>query len=256
MQRLVALSLRFRFIVILATVIVAAFGVLSLRELPIDAVPDITPNQVLVLTRAPSLSPIEVERFLTFPVETAMSGLPGIDKIQSVSKFGLSYVAVYFKENMDPYFCRRLIMERLPQAREAIGPGLGTPEMGPITTGLGEVYMFKVSGKGRSLMELRSILDWEIAPKLRNTPGIVEVNTHGGELKTYEIQVDSNKLMAYHVPLEKLIAALEKNNANAGGAYLERIEEQSLVRGEALISSLADIEKIVVGVSPSGTPIL
>jgi heavy metal efflux system protein len=256
MERLVSWALSYRFIVFLAALFVIGVGLYSLRQLPIDAVPDITPNQVLVLTRAPSLSPVEVEMFLTFPVETAMSGLPGIDKIQSVSKFGLSYVAVYFKEDMDPYFCRRLVMERLPQAREAIVPGMGTPEMGPITTGLGEIYMFKVSGKGRSLMELRSILDWEIAPQLRSTPGIVEVNTHGGELKTYQVEVDNDKLTAYHITLGRVLEALERNNANAGGAYLERVEQQSLIRGEALITSLADIENIVVGSSPSGTPIL
>ncbi|MEI9973508.1 MAG: CusA/CzcA family heavy metal efflux RND transporter [Ignavibacteriota bacterium] len=185
-----------------------------------------------------------------------MTGLPGIERIQSVSKNGLSYVAIYFKEDVDTYFARRLVMERLPQACENIPAGMGSPEMGPIATGLGEIYQFKVTGPGHSLMELRSILDWDIAPKLRSVPGIVEVNTHGGEVKTYEVQVDSDKLTAYHVPLEKLISALERNNANAGGAYLERIEEQSLIRGEALISSLADIEKIVVGVSSSGTPIL
>jgi cobalt-zinc-cadmium resistance protein CzcA len=256
MERLIAWALSYRFIVLLATVFLVGVGLYSLEKLPIDAVPDITPNQVLVLTRAPSLSPVEVEKFLTFPVETAMSGLPGIERIQSVSKFGLSYVAVYFKEDADPYFCRRLVMERLPQAKEAIVPGLGNPEMGPITTGLGEVYMFRVTGKDRSLMELRGILDWEIAPKLRSTPGIVEVNTHGGELKTYEVQIDSDRLTAYHITLRRVLEALERNNANAGGAYLERAEQQSLIRGEALINSLSDIENIVVGSSPSGTPIL
>jgi cobalt-zinc-cadmium resistance protein CzcA len=256
MQRLVAWALSYRFLVLFGAALAAAVGLYSLRKLPIDAVPDITPNQVLVMTRAPSLSPIEVEQFLTFPVETAMSGLPGIDKIQSVSKFGLSYVAVYFKENMDPYFCRRLVMERLPQARESIPPGMGTPEMGPITTGLGEIYMFTVTGKDRSLMELRSILDWEIAPRLRSTPGIVEVNTHGGELKTYEVQIDNDKLTSYRIPLARVLEALERNNANAGGAYLERVEQQSLIRGEALIAGLSDIENIVVGASPSGAPVL
>ena len=256
MHSLMEWALRYRAIVLLGVALTAAFGVYSLQQLPIDAVPDITPNQVLVLTRAPSLSPVEVEQFLTFPIENAMTGLPGVERIQSVSKNGLSYVAVYFKDNIDTYFARRLVMERLPQARENIPAGMGSPEMGPIATGLGEVYQFKVTGAGRSLMELRSVLDWEIAPKLRSVPGIVEVNTHGGELRTYEIQIDSDKLMAYHVPLEKVIAALEKNNANAGGAYLERLEEQSLVRGEALINSLADIEKVVVGVSPAGIPIL
>jgi heavy metal efflux system protein len=256
MNRAIEWALRYRAIVLLAVVLTIAFGIYSLGQLPIDAVPDITPNQVLVLTRAPSLSPVEVEQFITFPIEAAMTGLPDVERIQSVSKNGLSYVAIYFQENVDTYFARRLVMERLPQARENIPAGMGSPEMGPIATGLGEVYQFKVTGAGRSLMDLRGILDWDIAPKLRSVPGIVEVNTHGGELKTYEIQVDNDKLMAYHVPLEKLISALEKNNANAGGAYLERIEEQSLVRGEALITSLADVETIVVGVSPTGTPIL
>jgi heavy metal efflux system protein len=256
MQRLVELALRYRILVLLAALFVAAIGVASMRNLSIDAVPDITPNQVLVLTRAPSLSPLEVEQFLSFPVEMAMSGLPGIKRIQSTSKYGLSYVAIYFEDGMDPYFCRRLIMERLPQAKEAISPEIGVPEMGPISTGLGEIYQFKVTGLGRSPMELRSILDWDIAPKLRLVPGVVEVNSQGGELKTYEVEVDSDKLAGYRIPLPKVIEALSKNNANAGGAYLERSEQQSLIRGEGLIGSLSDIENIVVGNSSTGTPIL
>ncbi len=256
MQTLVAFSLRNRGLVLALAALVVGLGFYSLGRLPIDAVPDITPNQVLVLTRAPSLSPLEVEKFLTFPVESAMSGLPGVERIQSVSKYGLSYVAVYFRDDMDPYFCRRLIMERLPQARESIPTELGVPEMGPIATGLGEIYQFKVTGAGYSLMDLRSILDWDIAPKLRSVPGLVEVNTHGGLLKTYEVQVDSDKLMAYHIPLHRVLEAIRNNNANAGGAYLERSEQQSLIRGEALISSLRDIEDVVVGSSSTGTPIL
>src|SRR5215813_1282259 len=171
MRRLISIALRFRFLVLFATGLLIAIGVFALKMLPIDAVPDITPNQVLVLTRARGLSPLEVEQFLTFPVETAMTGLPGIEKIQSVSKNGLSYVAIYFREDMDIYMARRLVMERLPQARESIPTGVGTPEMGPISTGLGEIYQFKVTGAA-SLMELRSILDWQIAPKLRTVPGI------------------------------------------------------------------------------------
>ena len=256
MQRLIELALRYRVLVLLATVFVAAIGVVSMRNLPIDAVPDITPNQVLVLTRAPSLSPLEVEQLISFPVETAMSGLPGVTRIQSTSKYGLSYVAIYFADVMDPYFCRSLVMERLPQAKEAIPPQVGVPEMGPISTGLGEIYQFKVTGTGHSLMELRTILDWDIAPKLRRVPGVVEVNSQGGELKTYEVEVDSDKLTGYHIPLRRVIEALSKNNANAGGAYLERSEQQSLIRGEGLIGNLSDIENIVVGNSPSGTPIL
>lgn len=256
MNRLIELALRYRILVLLATLFVAGIGVVSLKNLSLDAEPDITPNQVLVLTRAPSLSPLEVEQLLSFPVETAMSGLPGITRIQSTSKYGLSYVAIYFKDSLDPYFCRTLVNERLPQAKEAIPPGVGVPELGPISTGLGEIYQFKVTGPGHSLMELRTILDWDIAPKLRRVPGVVEVNGQGGEVKTYEIEVDSDKLTGYHIPLRRVIEALSKNNANAGGAYLEHSEQQSLIRGEGLIGSLSDIENIVVGNSSTGTPIL
>jgi len=256
MNRIIDLSLRYRIMVLLAFTFVAAIGFVSLRKLPIDAQPDVTPNQVLVLTRAPSLSPLEVEQLISFPVENAMRGLPGIQSIQSTSKYGLSYVAIYFKDDLDPFFCRALVNERLPEAKQSIPPDIGVPEMGPITTGLGEIYQFKVTGEGRTPMELRTILDWDIAPKLRGVPGVVEVNTQGGELKTYEVEVDSEKLTGYHIPLRRVIEALQKNNANAGGAYLERSEQQSLIRGEGLIGSLADIENIVVGNSPTGTPIL
>jgi len=256
MERIVEFALRYRILVLIGVMVLAVAGIIAMQQLPIDAEPDITPNQVLVLTRAPSLSPLEVEQLLSFPVETAMSGLPGVTKIQSTSKYGLSYVAIYFDDKQDPYFCRRLVMERLPQAREAIPSEIGVPEMGPISTGLGEIFQFKVSGGGRSPMELRTLLDWEIAPKLRRIPGIVEVNSQGGELKTYEVTVDNDKLAGYRISMARLLEALTKNNANAGGAYLERSEQQSLIRGEGLITSLDDIEKIVVGNSPAGTPIL
>jgi cobalt-zinc-cadmium resistance protein CzcA len=256
MRRLVALALEFRFVVVLATLLVVVVGIFSLQKLLIEGVPDVTPNQVLVLTRAPSLSPPEVEKYISFPVEWSMSGLPGITNIYSLSKQGFSFVALYFREDMDIYFCRRLVMERMEQARALIPPGMGSPEMGPISTGLGEIYQFKVTGGGLSNMELRSILEWDIAPKLRSVPGIVEVNVHGGELKTYEVQVDSDRMTAYRIPLSTIIHALGESNGNAGGAYLERPgQQQSLIRGEGLISSLEDIEKIVIGVSDTGTPI-
>ncbi len=256
MERLISWALEYRFLVLIATVLVIAFGIFSIERLPIDAVPDITPNQVLVLTRAPSLSPLEVEQFITFPIETAMSGLPGVTGVQSVSKNGLSYVAIFFGDDLNIYFCRQLVNERLADARESIPQGMATPEIGPISTGLGEIYQFKVRGPNVSLMELRSILDWDIAPKLRSVPGIVEVNSQGGELRTYEVQLDNDKLMAYRVSLATILDALEKNNANAGGAYIERSEQQSLIRGEGLIRDLPDIENVVIGASPSGTPIM
>lgn len=256
MERLISWALEYRFVVLIAALFLIAFGIVSMQRLPIDAVPDITPNQVLVLTRAPSLSPLEVEQFITFPIETAMSGLPGVTDVQSMSKNGLSYVAIFFRDDLNIYFCRQLVNERLADAKEAIPAGMGNPELGPIATGLGEIYQFKISGGNVSLMDLRSILDWQIKPKLRSVPGIVEVNSQGGELRTYEVQLDNDKLMAYRVSLATILDALEKNNANAGGAYIERSEQQSLIRGEGLIRDLPDIENIVIGVSPSGTPIL
>lgn len=255
MHRVIELSLRNKFLVIVLTLVVGAAGIHSMLRLPIDAVPDVTPNQVLVLTQAPGLPPVEVERFITFPVETAMSGLPGIEQIRSVSRFGLSAVYIYFKEDMDIYFARRLVLERLPDAREAIPEGFGTPSMGPISTGLGEIYQFEVKGDGKSSMDLRSILEWDIAFKLRSVPGVVEVNSYGGELKTYEVQLDPDKLVAYKIPLATVFEALERNNANAGGAYIERAQEQYVIRGEGLIERASDIDNTVVGATQEGTPI-
>lgn len=255
MHKLIDFSLRNKFIVLLAVVVLIASGIFALTRLPIDAVPDVTPNQVLVLTEAPGLGPVEVERFITFPVETAMSGLPGITDIRSVSRFGLSSVYIYFNESTDLYFARRLVMERLPEAREAIPSGLGTPTMGPISTGLGEIYQFEVKGGGLSPMDLRSLLEWDIAFKLRSVPGVVEVNSFGGELKTYEVQLDPDRLVAHDVTLDKVFESLERNNANSGGAYIERAQEQYVIRGEGLVERLDDIDNIVVGVGNGGTPV-
>ncbi|MEZ5318176.1 MAG: CusA/CzcA family heavy metal efflux RND transporter [Vicinamibacterales bacterium] len=255
MHRLVELSLRNKFVVIILTLTLVGVGVAAMLRLPIDAVPDVTPNQVLVLTQAPGLGPEEVERFITFPVETAMSGLPGLTEIRSVSRFGLSSVYVYFEEGMDLYFARRLVMERLPEARAAIPEGFEAPEMGPISTGLGEIYQFEVRGEGYSLMELRSILEWDVAFKLRSVPGVVEVNAYGGELKTYEVQIDPDRLLAYKLSLDAVFEAIRRNNANAGGAYIERAQEQYVIRGEGLVGTLADLENIVVAAAPDGAPI-
>lgn len=255
MHRIIDFSLENRFLVIVLVLLLIGFGVQAVLNLPIDAVPDVTPNQVQILTNAPGLSPLEVEQFITFSVETAMSGLPGVTRIRSISRFGLSAVTVYFEEGMDIYFCRRLVMERLPEARDSIPAGMGIPAMGPISTGLGEIYQFEVRGDGYSLMELRSILDWDIAFKLRSVPGVVEVNSYGGELKTYEVQVDPDKLISYNIPMEQLFEALESNNANAGGAYIVKNQEQYLVRGEGLIDDIEQIEDIVIDAAEDGTPI-
>lgn len=254
MHSLVEFSLKYRFLVIVLTFLLVGVGIYSLGRLPIDAVPDVTPNQVLIITRAPGLGPVEVERFITFSVESAMSGLPGIQTIRSTSRFGLSVVYVFFDESMDIYFARRLVMERLPQAREAIPAGFGTPEMGPISSGLGEIYQFEVRGN-LPPMELRSVLDWDIAFKLRSLPGVVEVNSFGGELKTYEVQLETDRLVGYNLSLQQVVEALEANNSARGGAYIEHNGEQQVIRGEGLVETLADIGNIIVKTNEGGVPI-
>lgn len=239
-------ALRNRFIVLGLSGILILGGGMALKGLPIDAVPDVTNIQVQVLTTAPALGPEEVERFITTPVELAMSGLPRLQEVRSVSKFGLSAVTVVFEDGTDIYFARQLVNERVQAAREAIPPGYGDPEMGPVSTGLGEIYQFEVRGAGKTPMELRTILEWEIAPRLRAIPGVVEINSFGGELKTYEVQVYHERLAQYNVSLTDLFDALENNNANAGGGYIAKDAEQYLIRGEGLITSLADIGDIVV----------
>ena len=254
MHRLIDIALRNKFLVLILTAVLVGLGINAMLKLPIDAVPDVSPNQVMVITQAPGLGPSEVENFVTFPVETAMSGLPGITDIRSISRFGLSSVSIYFEEGLDIYFVRRLVMERLPEAREAIPQAFGTPAMGPISTGLGEIYQFEVSGQGYTPMDLRSILDWDIGFKLRSVPGVVEVNGFGGELKTYEVQIDPDKLVSYNVSLDQVFRALEENNRNAGGAYIERAQEQYIIRGEGLVERLSDVDNIVV-TAEGGTPV-
>lgn len=251
-------SLDNRFIVILLAIVILVVGAISVTSLPLDAVPDLTNVQVQVLTTSPALGPVEVEQFITFPVENAMSGLPRVSEIRSISRFGLSAVTVAFEEGTDIYWARNLVNERLQQARENIPPGMGDPQMGPIATGMSEIYQFEVrseSGTDYSLMDLRTILDWQIAFQLRSVPGVIEVNTFGGELKTYEVQVDPNKLLNYGISLNRVFEALQENNGNSGGGYIRHHDEQRLIRGEGLVSSLDDIRHIVLDSRSDGTPI-
>ncbi|MHB8972715.1 MAG: efflux RND transporter permease subunit [Pirellulaceae bacterium] len=257
-DRIVEYALGNRFVVLILVLLLVVIGAAAMLRLPVDAVPDVTNIQVQVLTTAPALGPVEVEQFVTFPVEAAMSGLPGVTEIRSVSRFGLSAVTVVFEEGTDIYRARQLVNERLQQARNNIPEGFGEPEMGPIASGLGEIYQFQVRaepGQDYSLMELRSVLDWDIAFKLRGVPGVIEVNTFGGELKTYEVQVDPNKLVDYGITLNQLFEALERNNTNRGGGYIVHQGEQRVVRGEGLIKNLEDVSNIVVDNREDGTPI-
>jgi cobalt-zinc-cadmium resistance protein CzcA len=258
-QRLIDLSLDNRFAVFLLTLVMVGLGIVSMVNLPVDAVPDLTNVQVLVLTQAPGLGPVEVEQFITFPVETSLSGMPRVAEIRSLSLAGLSNVTVVFEDGTDIYWARNLVNERLQEARNNIPDGISDPQMGPIATGLGEIYHFEVRAKPGyeySVMDLRTILEWQIAFQLRSVPGVIEVNTHGGELKTYEVQVDPNKLLNFDISLTQVFDALRQNNANEGGGYIEHRDEQQLVRGEALIGSLEDIATIVVDSRADGTPIM
>jgi cobalt-zinc-cadmium resistance protein CzcA len=213
------------------------------------------------------LAPEEVERFITFPVETSMSGVPRVEELRSVSKFGLSVVTVVFEEGTDIYWARQLVGERLTEAREQISENYGSPEMGPISTGLGEIYQFEVRGEPRcpedgpdtdacyTPMELRTILDWNVNYQLRSVPGIVEVNSFGGELKTYQVTVDPQKLNSYNLSVGDVVVALRANNRNVGGGYIEHQGEQYLVRGEGLIEDLAALGQIVLTSDAEGTPV-
>ena len=257
-NRLIDASLNNRFLVFLMVVLLVGGGIMAMLSLPVDAVPDLTNTQVQVLTNAPSLGPIEMEQFITFPVETAMSGIPRVEEIRSVTRFGLSNVTVVFEEGVDIYWARQLVSERLTEARANIPKGLGEPRMGPIATGMGEIYQFEVRaepGSHYSLQDLRTILDWQIAFQLRGVPGVIEVNSFGGELKTYEVQINPDKLLDYQITINQVFEALQRNNANAGGGYLVHQEEQRLVRGEGLIGSLQDIGEIVLDSREDGTPV-
>ena len=256
--RIIDWSLDNRFVVMLLAVVLLGVGAASVASLPLDAVPDLTNVQVQVLTLSPSLGPVEVEQFITFPVENAMSGLPRVEEIRSISRFGLSAVTVAFEDGTDIYWARTQVNERLQQARESIPPGMGDPQMGPIATGMSEIYQFEVRalpGYDYDQMELRTILDWQIAFQLRSVPGVIEVNTFGGQLKTYEIEVDPDKLLNYGISLSQVFDALEENNGNAGGGAIARGAEQRLVRAEGLIGSLDDIRSIVLDSRSDGTPI-
>ncbi|HED64174.1 MAG TPA: efflux RND transporter permease subunit, partial [Planctomycetes bacterium] len=254
-NKLIDFSLNNRLLVLIGWLLIVALGLDSLRKLPIDAVPDVTNIQVQILTNSPGLAPQEVESFITFPVETAMSGLPRVEEIRSVSKFGLSVVTVVFEEGTDIYWARQLIAERMSEARDAIPPEYGEPGMGPISTGLGEIYQFEVRGEGYTPMQLRDILDWNVGYQLRSVPGVVEVNSFGGELRSYQVTIDPRKLRSYGIPLTTVFEALEENNRNVGGGYIVHASEQYLIRGEGLVEDLEDLATVVVAKDERGTPV-
>ncbi len=245
-QRIVDWALGQRLLVLVAAGAVIGGGALALRGLPVDAFPDVSPVLVQVSTESPGLAPQEVEALVTYPVEVAMNGLPGVTRVQSFSAFGLSQVSVYFRDDVDIYFARQLVFERAQSAREAIPPGLGEPALGPITTGLGQVYQYLVTGPGIPADSLRTLQDWIVKFRLRTVPGVTEVLSFGGQVKQFQVQLDPGRLIQYGIVLPQVVEALERNNSNAGGSYIVVGAEEYLVRGLGLVQTLQDVGNVIV----------
>jgi len=261
-ERLIQFAIEQRIIVLLAVLLMAGLGIASYQKLPIDAVPDITNVQVQINTGAAGFSPLETEQRITFPIETAMAGLPALEQTRSLSRSGLSQVTVIFKDGTDLFFARQLVNERLQIAKEQLPEG-AEAVMGPISTGLGEIFLWTVEAQEAALKDdgtaytptdLRVIQDWIIKPQLRNVPGVAEINTIGGFAKEYQIAPDPKRLAAYKLTLTDLITALERNNANVGAGYIERSGEQLLIRAPGQVASTEDIANIVMA-NVDGTPI-
>ncbi|NOV24885.1 CusA/CzcA family heavy metal efflux RND transporter [Cupriavidus necator] len=261
-ERLIRFAIAQRWLVLLAVLGMAALGLYSYTRLPIDAVPDITNVQVQINTAAPGYSPLETEQRITYPVETVMAGLPGLEQTRSLSRYGLSQVTVIFRDGTDIHFARQLVNQRIQQARDQLPAGI-TPAMGPISTGLGEIYLWtveadpgarKTDGTPYTLSDLREIQDWVIRPQLRNVPGVTEVNAIGGHARAYVVAPDLERMASHGLSLADVVGALEKNNDNVGAGYIERRGEQYLVRVPGQVRSLDDIDDVIVG-SAQGQPI-
>jgi heavy metal efflux system protein len=260
---LLEFSLRQRILVIGLACLLSVVGVIAFQSIPIDAYPDVTNIQVQVLTEAAGLSPVEVERFITYPLELQMTGLPGLAEIRSLSKFALSQITVVFNDDVDIYFARQLVLERIMAAKERLPEGL-EPVMAPVTTGLGEVYHYYVEGPHatatdpqvveRELTDQRTMQEWVLRPLLKSVPGVIDVNSMGGFVKQYQVLVDPAKLRKFDLTLQQIYEAVVKNNANVGGNVLERHAERSIVRGLGLIRTVGDIESIIVK-AVGGTPV-
>ncbi len=260
LDQIIQFSIRNKIVVGIMTLLLIIWGVWSASRLPIDAVPDITNNQVQIITSCPTLAGQEVEQLVTFPIEQSIANIPDIEETRSISRFGLSVVTVVFKENTDIYFARQLMNEKLKEAAEEIPKGTGTPELAPVSTGLGEVYQYilhpkKGSEKKYDPKELRAMQDWIVRRQLNGTPGVAEINSFGGQLKQYEVAIDPNRLRAMGVSITDIFTALEKNNQNTGGAYIDKKPNAYFIRGIGIVKSLEDIRNISVKNETGSIPI-
>ncbi|MEY3351034.1 MAG: hypothetical protein RIQ50_1145, partial [Bacteroidota bacterium] len=246
LNRIIHFSVKNKFIVLLFIVAWVVWGIVELLRLPMDALPDITSNQVQVITVSPTLSAMEVERLITFPIEQASSNIPGITEIRSISRFGLSVVTLVFEDDRDVYWCRQQVAERMTIVRSEIPPEAGMPELAPVTTGLGEIYQYVVKPKKGyedrySLTELRTIQDWIIRRQLLGTPGVADVSSFGGKLKQYEVAIDPGRLQSLGISLDQVYDALQKNNQNSGAAYIEKGPSLLFIRSEGMARSIEEI---------------
>lgn len=255
LERILQFSLAQRFLVLLAAVLLALVGATSWQSLNLDAVPDITTNQVQINTRTGGLAPEEAERLVTFPIETAMGGLPGLEQVRSISQYGLSQVTVTFRDDVDTYLARQLVTERLTAVREELPSGVQVPALAPVSTGLGDIYMYALDSKTRSTMELHVLQDWLIEPQLKTVPGVADVNVADGSEKQFQVVVDPSALVSRGVSVNEVIEALERNNQNAGGGVLERNGERTLIRSVGTATGPDDLERIVVA-TQAGIPVL
>jgi len=261
LNRIIAFSINNKLIVGLFLIALIAYGSFQFTKLPIDAVPDITDNQVQVITVTPSLGAPDVERLITFPIEQANSNIPGLKEIRSFSRFGLSLITIVFEDNIDIYWARQQVTERLKIAETQIPKGVGSPELAPVTSGLGEIYQYVIKPKPGfeeqfSAIELRTIQDWIIRRQLIGVKGVADVSSFGGRVKQFEIAIDVNKLNALHITIQDIFSALEKNNENTGGGYIEKSSTVLYIRAEGLIGGIDDINKIVIKNIDNGNPLL
>jgi cobalt-zinc-cadmium resistance protein CzcA len=249
-------SLANRAMVIALFLLMALGGLYAATQIPVDAVPDLVNIQVQVVTEVGTLPPLEVERLVTYPVELAVSGLPDVEETRSISRLGISLVTIVFREGTDILRARQLVAERLPAARAGMSIDGVDPQLGTLSTALGEILQFELRGKGVSPMELRSILEWDIAPVMRTVPGVTDINSHGGFAKSYEVQIDPDRMSSHGISLGEVLAALERNNTSTGGGYIVKNGEQRFIRGESLLGNVEDIEKVVVRSPAGGVPVL
>ena len=256
-RKIIDYSISHKLMVCLLVTVIIIGGLWAMKTISVDSTPDITNNQVQVITVAQNLSTTDIEQFITYPVEMAMANLPGVEDMRSVSRFGLSLVTVIFKDNMGTYLPRQLVQEKLSTVREEIPQGMGSPEMGPITTGLGEIYLYSLQADTSlyTPQELRTIQDWTVRRQLSMIPGVVEVNSMGGSIKQYEIAFSPDRLNSAGVSITQIFDALSKNNVNTGGAYIERDHQSHFIRGEGVVKNIDDIKSIVVRNVPGGAPI-